>query len=52
MDLLKDKFKDYINIDNSSSFEEIIQSIVVQLEQQKQLNENVPLGKYHTFFAS
>ncbi|CAF2189339.1 unnamed protein product, partial [Rotaria magnacalcarata] len=41
--LLKDKFNDYINIDNNQSFDQIIQLIATQFEQQKQFNENIQL---------
>ncbi|CAF4622746.1 unnamed protein product, partial [Rotaria socialis] len=44
IDLLKEKFNIYINIDNNQSFDQIIQLIAMQFEQQKQFNENIQLG--------
>ncbi|CAF1375878.1 unnamed protein product, partial [Rotaria sordida] len=43
IDLLKDKLKDYINFNHNENFDQIIQLIVVQFEQQKQFNENISL---------
>lgn len=43
VNLLKDKLKDYMNLDNQS-FDQIVELIVAQFEQQKQLVERISLG--------
>jgi hypothetical protein len=45
MDLLKNKFKDYLDFGDDSNFDHIIQMIATELEQKYQLKENPHSGK-------
>jgi hypothetical protein len=45
IDLLKMKLKDYIHFDDNLNFNQIIQLIVTQLEQQSELNQKMQEGK-------
>lgn len=47
MNLLKNKFKDYFEFDNNDTFDQMIDMIATEFEQQNQLKDNIPSGIFY-----
>ena len=50
MNLLRTKLKDYIDIDENVNFDQIIQMIISEFEQQNQFIEEIETGKKKSCF--
>ena len=50
INLLKDTLKDYVNFDDDSQgFDQIIQLVVEQFQEEERIKQNIQLGKYITY---